>query len=265
MIECEPDFLEQACRLAEAIRKHGHLVLFLPKFHPELNRAFVSGSPTRFMTDTDPPLPSCWSFVAIERGWSAIKTFTRKNCTFTWPGLLAMIDEAINSVTLTQVCACLLPSFPALLVIYMPLQIRNYFRACNRFASVFTTVKHNGSLAEHIVCTYRSHRGVTKNDLQLMVSKLVEKANRDKASALDQRHLSELLEILRGIADEAAEEREVERETARQAAEEAERLAGESGNRRSEAGEQQGDEEEDGECTSDLEFDEDDDAGEEDL
>lgn len=38
VLECQPDFLEQACRLAEAIRKSGHLILFLPKFHPELNR-----------------------------------------------------------------------------------------------------------------------------------------------------------------------------------------------------------------------------------
>lgn len=40
ILECQPDFLEQACRLAEAIRKVGHLILFLPKFHPELNRTF---------------------------------------------------------------------------------------------------------------------------------------------------------------------------------------------------------------------------------
>ncbi|ORZ41726.1 hypothetical protein BCR44DRAFT_342335 [Catenaria anguillulae PL171] len=38
MLDSQPDFQAQECRLAELIRKHGHLVLFLPKFHPELNR-----------------------------------------------------------------------------------------------------------------------------------------------------------------------------------------------------------------------------------
>lgn len=38
MLDSQPDFQAQECRLAELIRKYGHLVLFLPKFHPELNR-----------------------------------------------------------------------------------------------------------------------------------------------------------------------------------------------------------------------------------
>lgn len=58
-------------------------------------------------------------------------------------------------------------------------------------------------MAEHIVRTYRSHRGVTKNDLEQMVKKLVAKVTSEKASALDERHLAELLEILRAISAEA--------------------------------------------------------------
>ena len=40
MVECLPDFSAQKCLIAEAIEDAGHLVLFLPKFHPELNRTF---------------------------------------------------------------------------------------------------------------------------------------------------------------------------------------------------------------------------------
>ncbi|ORZ40276.1 hypothetical protein BCR44DRAFT_1174482 [Catenaria anguillulae PL171] len=39
MVECLPDFVAQKCLIAEALEEAGHLVLFLPKFHPELNRA----------------------------------------------------------------------------------------------------------------------------------------------------------------------------------------------------------------------------------
>ena len=38
VLECEPDFLAQKSLLAEVIEEAGHLVLFLPKFHLELNR-----------------------------------------------------------------------------------------------------------------------------------------------------------------------------------------------------------------------------------
>ena len=42
MLEAEPDFAAQKSLLAEVIEKAGHLAIFLPKFHPELNRAFLS-------------------------------------------------------------------------------------------------------------------------------------------------------------------------------------------------------------------------------
>jgi hypothetical protein len=37
LLELQPDFQEQRNRLQEAIETRGHYVLFLPKFHPELN------------------------------------------------------------------------------------------------------------------------------------------------------------------------------------------------------------------------------------
>ena len=40
MVECLPDFSAQKCLIAESIEEAGHLVLFLPKLHLELNRTF---------------------------------------------------------------------------------------------------------------------------------------------------------------------------------------------------------------------------------
>ncbi len=42
MLETEPDFAAQKSLLAEAIEEAGHLAIFLPNFHPELNRTFSS-------------------------------------------------------------------------------------------------------------------------------------------------------------------------------------------------------------------------------
>ena len=89
--------------------------------------------------------------------------------------------------------------------------MRNYFRACGRFASVYEIVQNNGPLAEHIVRTYRSHRGVTKNDLQTMVTKLVNKVKTERATAIDERHLVELMELLRAITAESQAQEEQDR------------------------------------------------------
>jgi len=39
ILEMEPDFAAQEGLIAEEVRKRGHIAAFLPKFHPELNRA----------------------------------------------------------------------------------------------------------------------------------------------------------------------------------------------------------------------------------
>ena len=36
-VQYEPDFMEQKSRLHEVVTAAGHVCLFLPKFHPELN------------------------------------------------------------------------------------------------------------------------------------------------------------------------------------------------------------------------------------
>ena len=53
---------------------------------------------------------------------------------------------------------------------------------------------------------YRSHRGVTKHDLQLLVQKLLLKVKSEKASALEERHFVLLQQLLRQIHQDAAED-----------------------------------------------------------
>jgi transposase len=56
----QPDFLEQECQIAEVVKAGGHLCLFLPKYHCELN--------------------------IIEFFWDATKNHTRECCDFTLDG-----------------------------------------------------------------------------------------------------------------------------------------------------------------------------------
>ena len=55
-----------------------HKVLFLPKFHPELN--------------------------PIERVWGKAKTYTCTNCDYTFDGLQRMVTPALESVSLNTIC-----------------------------------------------------------------------------------------------------------------------------------------------------------------
>jgi len=57
----QPDFKAQCCLLEELLAECGHLSIFYPKFHYELNY--------------------------IENFWVAVKQRTRDNCDYTFPGL----------------------------------------------------------------------------------------------------------------------------------------------------------------------------------
>lgn len=68
----QPDFQQQKGRVAEDIERSGHLVIFYPKFHCELN--------------------------FIERFWCSSKRYARDNCTYSLPGLRGIIPRALRSV-----------------------------------------------------------------------------------------------------------------------------------------------------------------------
>ncbi|CAG8780141.1 2667_t:CDS:2 [Cetraspora pellucida] len=72
LIANQPDFLNERGLIQQEIEKHGHKVIFYPKFHPELNY--------------------------IETYWGAAKRHARENCDYTWKGLQENVPIALDSV-----------------------------------------------------------------------------------------------------------------------------------------------------------------------
>lgn len=71
VLEAQPDFLAQKCWMEEVVVGAGHKVIFLPKFHPELN--------------------------FIERYWGRIKKWLRWRCDDAWHSLVKNVDKVLNS------------------------------------------------------------------------------------------------------------------------------------------------------------------------
>lgn len=68
----QPDFVAQKSAIVELIKGAGHICIFYPKFHCELN--------------------------FIERYWGAAKRYTRDHCDYTWTGLQETVPRALDSV-----------------------------------------------------------------------------------------------------------------------------------------------------------------------
>ena len=77
IISLQPDFLAQRSALVEVIEDSGHVCIFFPKFHCELN--------------------------FIERYWGAAKRYARNNCNYTWSGLQETVPRALDSVDLITI------------------------------------------------------------------------------------------------------------------------------------------------------------------
>ncbi|CAJ0639170.1 5464_t:CDS:2, partial [Entrophospora sp. SA101] len=71
-------FASQHSLIQEIIGEHGHKVILFPRFHCELN--------------------------FIECFWGAVKNYTRDDCNYTFKGLEKTVPEALNSVSLEQIC-----------------------------------------------------------------------------------------------------------------------------------------------------------------
>jgi hypothetical protein len=94
LLSMQPDFQEQQCSLEEeilnaswdrAVNRSWHRVLYLPKYHPELNH--------------------------IEFFWCQAKRYSRENCNYTFEGLRqtvpAALDSVMNSTILGNYHSCL--------------------------------------------------------------------------------------------------------------------------------------------------------------
>ena len=70
----QPDFRQQQEWVVETLTKAGHHIIYLPKFHCELNY--------------------------IEHLWCAAKAYARSHCTYSFAALKGMVPEALDSVSL---------------------------------------------------------------------------------------------------------------------------------------------------------------------
>jgi hypothetical protein len=77
ILELQPDFESQKGIIQEIIEERGHMVIFYPKFHCELN--------------------------FIEMYWGAAKRYTRENCDYTWDGLKRTVNLALDSVPISSI------------------------------------------------------------------------------------------------------------------------------------------------------------------
>src|ERR1043165_5444253 len=68
---------DKKCALQELIEVAGHVCIFYPKFHCELN--------------------------FIERYWGASKRYARENCDYSWSGLQRIVPISLESVDLITI------------------------------------------------------------------------------------------------------------------------------------------------------------------
>jgi len=77
ILELQPDFKEQRSLVQEVIEAAGHLCIFLPKFHCELN--------------------------FIEFFWGAVKKYLCEHCDYTFETLKGNLPKALESVALHNI------------------------------------------------------------------------------------------------------------------------------------------------------------------
>ena len=77
LLSQQPDFLEQKSSVQEVVEEAGHLCIFLPKFHCELN--------------------------FIEFFWGAVKKYLREHCDYTFDTLKTNLPKALESVQISTI------------------------------------------------------------------------------------------------------------------------------------------------------------------
>jgi len=77
ILDFQPDFKEQKSLVQEVIEECGHIYIFLPKFHCELN--------------------------FIEYFWGAVKKYLRDHCDYTFTTLQENMPKALESVSVQTI------------------------------------------------------------------------------------------------------------------------------------------------------------------
>lgn len=119
LLKKQPDFAEQPEWLREVVLKSGHLIDYYPKYHCELN----------------------W----IERFWSVVKDYCRRNCTYSFADLQTTVPRAMDQVPLHQ--------------------IRRFARGAMRYMDAYRN-KLTAEQAAWATKIYKRHRVIPKDLLQ---------------------------------------------------------------------------------------------------
>ena len=77
ILELQPDFMGHCSLIQEVIKEAGHLCIFLPKFHCELN--------------------------FIKYFWGAMKRYLQENCDYTFTTLQENLPKALESVSVETI------------------------------------------------------------------------------------------------------------------------------------------------------------------
>jgi hypothetical protein len=133
ILSAQPDFKAQRSRLEEAVEGAGHIALFYPKYHCEMN----------------------W----IEYYWGACKKYARRHCTYTLPGISSPASPAIqtNLFALTG----LRQVVPKALESVKPSLIFKYWRRTQRIIQAYREGAVFGD-KQYKERVYTSHRRVSQ-------------------------------------------------------------------------------------------------------
>jgi hypothetical protein len=135
ILSAQPDFKAQRSRLEEAVEGAGHIALFYPKFHCEMN----------------------W----IEYYWGACKKYARKHCTYTLPGISLPRSIALAPLHAIQTNVFALTGLrevvPKALESVKPSLIFKYWRRTQRIIQAYRDGAVFGD-KEYKERVYKSHR-----------------------------------------------------------------------------------------------------------
>ena len=109
------DFKYEKTKVEKLVTSRGHRAFFIPKFHCELN-----------------PIEACWCHS---------KRYTRSNCDYTFPGLLATVHQSLDSVSVDT--------------------IRKFFRKTRETMKAYREGLTPGPEMTRALKIYKSHRRVS--------------------------------------------------------------------------------------------------------
>ncbi|KAG2216528.1 hypothetical protein INT45_014182 [Circinella minor] len=126
MLEAQPDFKEQKCKLPEAVEDAGHICMFYPKYYCETN----------------------W----IERYWGGAKAISRQECNYSFASLRNNLPSFLNRISPAPIELEDGSAFQP-----TPTKIRQFYKRCWRYIEAYSELKDEKENHE-LVAKFTSRR-----------------------------------------------------------------------------------------------------------